>query len=174
MRAGASYGKARSLTNDLGQVGGGWRLAGRGRNQRGNDHRAMGGRQGVDVARSAVHELGRALDRGATDLTGLAAAQPNSQHTASNEYCSALVTQTLLSRYPAQSMTEAGPSIAVQLTGLNSVPAAGEEFEVCASDSAARSAAAEFEEKLKVGLEVEICYREHVNLSCMCFWEHLG
>lgn len=48
-------------------------------------------------------------------------------------------------------MSEAGPSIAVQLTGLNSVPAAGEEFEVCASDSAARTAAAEFEERLKVG-----------------------
>ncbi|KAG2442199.1 hypothetical protein HYH02_009685 [Chlamydomonas schloesseri] len=47
-------------------------------------------------------------------------------------------------------LTDAGPSIAVQLTGLNSVPAAGEEFEVHANEQAARTAALEFEEKLKV------------------------
>ncbi len=50
-----------------------------------------------------------------------------------------------------RSMGEAGPSIAVQLVGLNSVPAAGEEFEVCATEQAARLAALEFEEQLKVG-----------------------
>ncbi|EFJ46366.1 hypothetical protein VOLCADRAFT_93234 [Volvox carteri f. nagariensis] len=48
-----------------------------------------------------------------------------------------------------QNIPSAGPSIAVQLTGLNSVPAAGEEFEVYGTEQAAREAAAEFEEKIK-------------------------
>eukprot|EP00198_Chlamydomonas_reinhardtii_P003072 XP_001692408.1 organellar translation initiation factor [Chlamydomonas reinhardtii] len=47
-------------------------------------------------------------------------------------------------------LVDAGPSIAVQLTGLNSVPAAGEEFEVYPTEQAARNAAMEFEDKLKL------------------------
>lgn len=31
-------------------------------------------------------------------------------------------------------VTEAGPSIAVQMVGLNSVPVAGDEFSVCSSE----------------------------------------
>ncbi|KXZ43734.1 hypothetical protein GPECTOR_81g182 [Gonium pectorale] len=55
-----------------------------------------------------------------------------------------------------QTMPSAGPSIAVQLTGLNSVPAAGEEFEVAPTEQAARLAAYDFEEKLKVRRMMEM------------------
>ncbi|KAG2490006.1 hypothetical protein HYH03_011472 [Edaphochlamys debaryana] len=55
-----------------------------------------------------------------------------------------------------QAITQAGPSIAVQLIGLNSVPAAGEEFEVHASEQEARSAAGEFEEGFKVRRMIEM------------------
>ncbi|GLC47031.1 hypothetical protein PLESTB_001437200 [Pleodorina starrii] len=61
-----------------------------------------------------------------------------------------------LSNDLGQNMPSAGPSIAVQLTGLNSVPAAGEEFEVCPSEQAAREAAAEFEDKLKLRRMIEM------------------
>lgn len=40
-----------------------------------------------------------------------------------------------------KAVSEAGPSIAVQLVGLNAVPSAGEELEVCASESEARERA---------------------------------
>lgn len=43
-----------------------------------------------------------------------------------------------------QSIYEAGPSIALQLCGLDSVPDAGEEFQVYPSESAAREAAAAY------------------------------
>ncbi|GIL67209.1 hypothetical protein Vafri_20631 [Volvox africanus] len=61
-----------------------------------------------------------------------------------------------LSNDLGQSIPSAGPSIAVQLTGLNSVPAAGEEFEVCATESAAREAAVEFEDKIKLRRMLEM------------------
>ena len=35
-------------------------------------------------------------------------------------------------------VTEAGPSIAVQMIGLNGVPSAGDEFAVCASEQEVR------------------------------------
>lgn len=37
-------------------------------------------------------------------------------------------------RNPSGDMREAGPSIAVQMTGLNSVPTAGDEFDVFPSE----------------------------------------
>jgi translation initiation factor IF-2 len=35
-------------------------------------------------------------------------------------------------------VTKAGPSIAVQMVGLNSVPVAGDEFAVCANEQEVR------------------------------------
>ncbi|GFR51954.1 hypothetical protein Agub_g14476 [Astrephomene gubernaculifera] len=55
-----------------------------------------------------------------------------------------------------QAIPAAGPSIAVQLTGLNSVPAAGEAFEVYGSEQEAREAAAEFEDRLKYQRMMEL------------------
>lgn len=36
-------------------------------------------------------------------------------------------------------VTEAGPSIAVQMVGLNTVPVAGDEFSVCSTEQEVRS-----------------------------------
>jgi translation initiation factor IF-2 len=45
-----------------------------------------------------------------------------------------------LSNAAGASITEAGPSIAVQMVGLNNVPQAGDEFKVYSSDADARAA----------------------------------
>jgi len=49
-----------------------------------------------------------------------------------------------------QSVMAAGPSIAVQMSGLDSVPGAGEEFSVCSSEQDARDAAQTFIDKIRV------------------------
>ncbi|EIE18948.1 initiation factor 2 [Coccomyxa subellipsoidea C-169] len=48
-------------------------------------------------------------------------------------------------------VTEAGPSIAVQMVGLNGVPTAGDEFAVCASEQEARKQA----EAIEIGMRMD-------------------
>jgi len=66
-----------------------------------------------------------------------------------------------------KSVPEAGPSIAVQMVGLDSVPAAGEEFVVHASDSDARAAAAAFMEQNRTQRMLELTGGSMVTLSSL-------
>ena len=48
--------------------------------------------------------------------------------------CAARAVQVRTMRESKGEVTEAGPSIAVQMVGLNAVPVAGDEFSVCSTE----------------------------------------
>eukprot|EP00879_Flechtneria_rotunda_P023819 GHRR01025222.1.p1 GENE.GHRR01025222.1~~GHRR01025222.1.p1 ORF type:complete len:520 (+),score=181.23 GHRR01025222.1:409-1968(+) len=62
----------------------------------------------------------------------------------------------ILSNAAGSTITEAGPSIAVQMIGLNAVPQAGDEFQVHPSESDARAAASEASEELRAARIAEM------------------